>query len=186
MTYAYRPAPRLTTIAICLAALSAAVAVVAAITTSMQLGTLETLSSGGAITLEQAEACDLRQRVIGVFELLVTTAEAVVFLTWVYRANCNARALGFEFDYSPGWSVGCFFVPIFNLWLPYGVVRDLWRTGTKQYRSVPLVWWLCLLLLSVIRYSRWRFIFGPGEMARLARPPWSEAGRVTEFGNHWL
>ena len=51
---------------------------------------------------------------------------AVLFLVWLFRANRNLRAFGVEhLRFTPGWSVGWFFVPILNLWKPYQVVKEI-------------------------------------------------------------
>ena len=50
----------------------------------------------------------------------------LVFLCWLYRAACNARALGARgMQVSPAWAVGGFFVPIIHLFLPYQAVKEI-------------------------------------------------------------
>jgi hypothetical protein len=48
---------------------------------------------------------------------------SVLFLRWTYLVKKNAMALGasyLEFDFSAGWSVGYYFVPLANLALAAG------------------------------------------------------------------
>lgn len=77
----------------------------------------------------------------------------VVFLTWLYRAHQNLRAIGARPEHTAGFAVGCWFIPIGNLWLPYQVVADVWRNSggctdddgamARRERGVGLVavWW---------------------------------------------
>lgn len=83
---------------------------------------------------------------------------AVIFLIWVYRAHANVRALGFgELKFTPGWAVGWWFVPFFNLVQPARAMAELYRiaevrkpsAGRTHIRIRPIVaWWLLLLVSS--------------------------------------
>lgn len=73
---------------------------------------------------------------------------AIVVLRWIHRANVNARALGArDLAASPGMSVGWFFVPIANLWMPFQAMRQLWKASAKPGdreaadTSALLGWW---------------------------------------------
>jgi hypothetical protein len=55
---------------------------------------------------------------------LATIGAVVVACMWQYRAASTARALGYAAKHSPGWGVGCWFVPIVALWMPYQALRD--------------------------------------------------------------
>lgn len=67
-----------------------------------------------------ADANDRNSKIIAVFHILTYLASTVVWFTWVYRSNVLAHALGAsKMTYSPGWSVGWFFIPIVNLFKPY-------------------------------------------------------------------
>ena len=66
----------------------------------------------------------------------VVTIAAIVFACiWQHRAASAARALGYPAARSPGWGVGCWFVPIVNLWMPYGAVRDCLPPGHPERRA---------------------------------------------------
>src|SRR4051812_40721358 len=90
----YRPGATLARLATPLFVAAAVVAAVATLCTVMQIQVLESARYGGAITPAQAEAHDARQRLLAVVDFSVALAAFVLFLTWVYRANRNARALG--------------------------------------------------------------------------------------------
>lgn len=81
---------------------------------------------------------------------------AVFFLWWLRRATCNAPALGpSEPEFSPGWSIGWWFVPFANWVQPARVVAQAWRVGDPSlgvdsgtgYRRASLtpwipIWWI--------------------------------------------
>ena len=83
----------------------------------------------------------------------VVTVAAIVFACiWQHRAASAARALGYPAARSPGWGVGCWFVPIVNLWMPYGAVRDCLPPGHPERARVLRWWvaWLCTAYLSLL------------------------------------
>lgn len=71
-----------------------------------------------------------------ILRLPVVLTCAVLNLRWIYRANYNVQRLGATgMACTPGWAVGWFFVPFFNLWAPYEAMRELWRASAN-----PLAW----------------------------------------------
>ncbi|MEO1170420.1 MAG: DUF4328 domain-containing protein [Pseudomonadota bacterium] len=58
----------------------------------------------------------------------VTVISTAVFGRWIYVAASNLVDYGVEqFEYTPGWSVGWFFIPIANLFKPYQAMRQIWN-----------------------------------------------------------
>ena len=71
---------------------------------------------------------------------------AVVVSIWIYRAHANLTFIGMEgLEFTPGWSVGWFFVPFANLVMPYRAMRELWErsgaTSDIRWGSVLPSWW---------------------------------------------
>jgi hypothetical protein len=102
---------------------------------------------------ERAAANDNRQMTIGVGQFVLYIVTGIVFLTWIYRANSNARALGAkDMRFTPGWAVGWYFVPIMSLWKPFQAMREIWQASAQpgNWQSVqppPLLgWWWTLYL----------------------------------------
>lgn len=65
--------------------------------------------------------------------LILTTifsiTATVLFFVWLYRMSKNARHLGaVNLEFSPGWTVGWFFIPIACLFKPYYAVKELWSS----------------------------------------------------------
>jgi hypothetical protein len=72
---------------------------------------------------------------------LATVAAVILACVWQHRAASAARALGFPAHRSPAWGVGSWFVPVVNLWMPYGAVRDC-LPPDDPHRAHVLRWWL--------------------------------------------
>jgi len=101
-------------------------------------------------------ANDLRQQIVGVVRLIVFLATGVMILKWIHRASFNARQLGAEgMKFTPGWSVGWYFVPVANLWKPYQAMKEIWKAsadprGWNEGQAVPglLGWWWFFWIVS--------------------------------------
>src|SRR5262249_34683580 len=98
----------------------------------------QTLSIGAGLACNQTAAGLSARGGGGVF-----IACAVLFCMWIHRAASNALASGrnYGFDFTPGWAVGYFFVPIANLWRPYQIVRAIWDSANAGNSSVVGLWW---------------------------------------------
>ena len=76
---------------------------------------------------------------------LVTVVAVIVACIWQHRAATAARALGFPARRSPAWGVGSWFVPVVNLWMPYGALRDCLPPG-DPHRARVLRWWIAWIV----------------------------------------
>ncbi|HEX6184113.1 MAG TPA: DUF4328 domain-containing protein [Pyrinomonadaceae bacterium] len=120
----------------------------------------------GSVSEEGAEMNDMRQAAVALIHIVVYIALAISFLLWLHRAAKNLPALGnpqSKIDYTPGWAVGWFFVPIANLFMPYKAVREVWEKSDPAIKtevdlaftpaaSTPLLlgWWLGWIAMNVI------------------------------------
>lgn len=118
---------------------------------------LDLINRGGFADAE-AEANDLRERVLGVCQLALSLTTTVVFGIWIVRANRNVRALGAEnLTYTPGWALGYFFIPIVNLWKPYQAMTELWHASHQLHdwkqrpaSSLLALWWAFWILANIV------------------------------------
>jgi hypothetical protein len=83
---------------------------------------------------------------------LVLLPVEIVFLVWQYRAAQVARALRYPALHSPGWGIGCWFVPVVNLWMPYQALRDCLPPGHPARRYV-LHTWIAYVSVGVLTTS---------------------------------
>jgi hypothetical protein len=170
----YRSASRLACWAATCSVANAITAVVAALLNAYQIALLNVLRCGGTIPSALAQAQDARQRVAAAFELGVGVVAIILLLIWLYRVSRNTWSLGVEgMRYTPGWSVGWFFVPLAGLVMPYNVVSELWQANspnpTGQWRQAavsPVVgaWWAACVASAVIHYSPLQIMLGGTKM----------------------
>jgi hypothetical protein len=72
-----------------------------------------------------------------IFNILLIITTAIVFLIWEHRANSNLRPLGVPRpEFSSRWAVGSWFVPILNLFVPFQIVRYIWRKSDPDAMNV--------------------------------------------------
>jgi hypothetical protein len=138
-----------------------ALSVIAIISGGMEFAFLVAAERGDFVDMQEimraANASDTRQQIIGIVQLFMIVALAVAVLCWIYRANSNARALGAaSMRFTPGWAVGWYFIPIFNLWKPYQAMKEIWRASANppdwqsQGRSPLLPWWWFLWIVTIL------------------------------------
>jgi hypothetical protein len=111
--------------------------------------------------INAADASDRNQLVMGIIQFIVFVVSTVVWFMWVFRSNKLARALGAtSMSYSPGWSVGWFFIPIANLFKPYFAMKEIYLATMdplgfdvdQEVESQPeslnilKLWWLVYLI----------------------------------------
>jgi hypothetical protein len=107
------------------------------------------------LAVAAAEASDARQGIVGIFQVIIFVISGILILKWIYRANYNARQLGAsEMVFTPGWSIGWYFIPIANLWKPYQAMKEIWKASSNpqswnsQSVSSMLPWWWFFWIVS--------------------------------------
>ena len=95
------------------------------------------------------------------------------FLRWVYLAHANLRALGFDGgNFTPGWAVGWYFIPIANLWKPLEAMRELWQASYEGFMRdrtetphILWIWWVTFLIAPwVLPFLLNEEAYGPMEV----------------------
>ncbi len=105
--------------------------------------------------LAAIEANEERQNIVGLTWGVIFAVSGILILKWIYRASYNVRQLGASgMAFSPGWSVGWYFIPVANLWKPYQAMKEIWEAsaspqdwGTQVIPSL-LPWWWFLWIVS--------------------------------------
>lgn len=112
---------------------------------------------------------------LGLTDILLTLVTVVFFAMWIYRAAANIVAAGtVGFDYTPGWAVGWFFIPIANLFKPYAAMRQIWNAshggqGDQLERAEGLlaIWWGTWVLAGIASINSMRLTINPASAAEL-------------------
>jgi Domain of unknown function (DUF4328) len=105
-------------------------------------------------SVQNAAANDLRAGELALLHIVLYIVTAIVFGRWIYLAHRNLLALDARYlRFGPGWAVGCFFVPIINLWAPYQAMRDLAKASRSprqwELEDTPpaiIIWWVFWLI----------------------------------------
>lgn len=150
--YNLRPNKERATNAVRLLQVMIAVEAIALISTGFEYSLLQTMANGGEYTIEQAEANDLRQMIIGLLLVGTYIVCAVVFIQWFRRAYYNLHIVFSDLSNGEGWAAGAWFVPIANLYMPYQIMKELYkktdlalRHNSEGYQSTMNIaivgWW---------------------------------------------
>ena len=91
----------------------------------------------------------------------------IAFMMWLYRVTKNLPALGVrDPGVTPGWAIGCWFVPFVNIIAPCIVVLRVWRAsdpratagpsgGAQGWPFVRYAWWGAFIVLSAAGLAVW-------------------------------
>jgi len=82
--------------------------------------------------------------IVALVQVALSLVIGIIFLKWKYRANNNLRKLStHEFEHTPGWAVGSYFVPIVNLVAPYNAMKEIWTVAHQQEENTRFLglWW---------------------------------------------
>jgi Domain of unknown function (DUF4328) len=67
------------------------------------------------------------------FGLFIFISTLIMFLLWLHRAYINLPSLGVPYpDFSSGWVIGSWFVPLLNLFRPYQIVKYIWNKSDPE------------------------------------------------------
>jgi len=127
----------------------------------MQRGLLSRIAGGEQVGPDEADTNDARVHLIGVIQVCAFILTAIVWLVWLYRAYANLKLVGSKkSQFTPGWAVGYWFVPLLNLVRAYQIVVDLWlRSDTQNaadtVASLPRpqlvsAWWAVYLIAAAV------------------------------------
>jgi hypothetical protein len=132
-----------------------------AISSYMQFNLLEKLNTG-FITAEQFDVLvitnDNREQTIGLVFLVVFITTACLSGRWIYLSSNHNHQSGAEgLRYSPGWSIGWYFIPIFLFWKPYQAMKQIYQVSVDKdnWKEIGIpgvfpIWWTLWIISNVI------------------------------------
>jgi hypothetical protein len=141
----------------------------------------------GAIDLGDGDSMSVWNLVSGLIALLLMPVfiyTVVTFLMWLYRIFSNLPSLrSDQMEFTPGWAVGWWFIPLANLIKPYQAVRTAWAESDPDIEvhneflttiqsgapSFMMLWWALWIIGNVVSNvsSRLDSLAEPGEQAIL-------------------
>lgn len=162
-----------------------ALGVLALLSGSLELGFLARAATEG-LSPEDAAANDTRQGLVGILQLITLVATAIVFLRWQHRAHKNLRAFqAGSLEFTPGWAVGYWFVPIMNLFRPYQAINELWKASAPDIEpgnrtawrslappSITGLWWALFLASGFLGRASFRLSTHATTLPELTTASW--------------
>lgn len=132
---------------------SLVVSILALVSDFMQMRLLD----AGMFTQAEAAANDSRQQIVGILYLAAFVVTGFAFLKWIYRCNANCHGFGAQgMRFTPGWSIGFYFIPFLNLYKPYQAMKEIWKVSTNpsDWQNVPGasllgIWWALWLISGI-------------------------------------
>tara|TARA_Y100000768_G_scaffold228041_1_gene172162 strand:+ start:166 stop:828 length:663 start_codon:yes stop_codon:yes gene_type:complete len=112
---------------------------------------------------EQVEFWETAQGMYALIHFLMILVAYISGARWIYRSNYNIRCLGArDMRFSPGWSVGWYFIPIANLWKPYQAMKELYikSSNSEILPSYFLLWWLLYITANILGNIAARALWG--------------------------
>lgn len=159
--------------------LQIAISVIGFVTGTMEYGVLRDMQTGDFVSeaemLRDADASDARQRVVGILQVLIYLVSGIWILRWIYVACANARDLAAgPMKFSPGWSIGWYFVPFLSLWKPYQAMKEIWRVSAnpRDPHAEPdpgllASWWFFYIMASLSSNAAFRMSLRAEEIGEL-------------------
>jgi hypothetical protein len=103
---------------------------------------------------------------MGALSVVTRLCALATFVTWLYWVTQNLPGLGVaEPGVTPGWAVGCWFVPFLNCIAPCLVVQRVWQASDPDHENAskpgasrwPLLyaWWTAFIAMAAASVSTW-------------------------------
>jgi len=136
------------------------ISLVAAISSMLEVKLINDMTTGNfdnSTIEDQANVNDLRQQLIGIIQFSLFIITGIVFLRWIYFSNSNSRSLGASgMQFTPGWSIGYYFVPFLHIYKPYIAMKEIWKTSKdpKNWEMIKTPslfpqWWTLWIISSI-------------------------------------
>jgi hypothetical protein len=136
----------------------------------MQVGSFES----DAAATSAAEASDHRQALVGGAQLILFIIGGVLCLRWIHRMAFNARIKARVMQFTPGWAVGWYFIPIAYWWKPFQAMKEIWEKSVEQAGSAAReaggllgAWWALWVIKSILGNASFRMTMGAASLERL-------------------
>jgi hypothetical protein len=129
--------------------ISAVLSVVGIISTLLEIELINAAANGAFLDDAAIDANDLRQGAVGIAQIVFAISGFIALLFWTHRAQRNLTHVARGTEYSPGWAVAYFLIPILNAFRPYYVYRQFWQASEPNVSPDSALAW------KAVRPSRW-------------------------------
>lgn len=128
----------------------------------MQYDLIQAAASGENISMDDANANDTRERMVGIVYMLAMIISGITFIQWFRRAYYNLHQRVNHLKHGEGWAAGAWFVPFLNWFRPYEIMKELYDETaeflrTYEYKdkmqlstSILGVWWAAWVIKSIL------------------------------------
>lgn len=97
--------------------------------------------------------------------LVATIVSAVTFIMWFRRAYYNIGLRVNDLLYGDGWAAGSWFIPVINFYMPFQIMKDLYKQ-TEKYMTFSMkepykgnlktnyvnLWWTLWVISGLVNY----------------------------------
>lgn len=111
---------------------------------------------------------DLLYGVFSLIFLVIMIISYVRFIMWFRRAYCNLNRVGIATDKKEGWAAGAWFIPIYSLFAPFQIMKEIWNKTQTFYKENAeesndlALWWGLWVASSLITNQSAGFFDGNG------------------------
>ena len=146
--------------------------IITLISAYFQYDLLQTFKNGGNVSMEAADANDVRVQIIAIIYVITFLISAITFIQWFRRAYFNLHMKVNHLSHTEGWAAGSWFVPIISLYMPYNIMKELYMETKELLTKKGLLdsenlttnslglWWTLWIINNIIGQVVWRY---PGE-----------------------
>ena len=154
------------------------ISLIAAISSMFEVKLINDMITGNIdfSTIEnQATANDTRQQLIGILQIALFIITGISFLKFIYFSNSNSRSFGAKgMQFTPGWSIGYYFIPYLNLYKPYRAMKEIWKTSKDpknwEILKTPSLfpqWWTLWIISALLGNMSFRLSMKAEELNEL-------------------
>ena len=163
--YKFKDPTDLTNLLILLLCAYLAITIIISISNFFEFNLLISIKSGAVINKDMADSTYARQLILMRAHLIILFVTAICYFLWVYRADNNALSFNpLGANFTLGWSIGWYFIPILNFWVPYLGMQEIWKVSRnplvwKEERSSTLItwWWLFWVISNILFLASFKF-----------------------------
>lgn len=148
----------------------------------MQHQLLSKAMNGESITMEEANANDLRVQILAILFMVAYIISAITFILWFRRAYFNLHQKTQYLKFSEGWAAGSWFVPFLNLVRPFQIMKELYthtaellaeKSDRKSLSNALLgIWWFLWVVYSILGNISFRMSRDLDTLEKMMRYTW--------------